>query len=351
MRRGFACGIVSVALTLLLLPSVATSSTLGDPQMSQQWGLHKIQAEEAWSIADGSGAIIAIVDSGVDLTHPDLASKLLIYPDADIYEPQGSCSGGGGSKNCTQDGPQDLNGHGTHVAGIAGALTDNGVGVAGTAPGARLLPVRVLDQNGDGRTRDVAAGIRYAADKGADVINLSISFRGVQGEQARLTGQLRPIYDALDYAAGKGVVSVVAAGNEGVPVCTEPAAAPRVLCIGASARSDLRTYYSNGDATQLKNYLVAPGGDGLACDGEIVSTYLRAAERTCGKEDGYDGLSGTSMSAPFVSGVAALLAGQGLSGQEIISCILRTTDDLGPRGRDAIFGYGRVNAFEAVSSC
>ncbi len=350
MRRGFACGIVSVALSLVV-PSVAASSTLGDPHRAQQWGLQKIQADQAWPIADGTGALIAVVDSGVDLTHPDLASKVVIHPDADIYEPQGSCSAGGGPKSCTQDGPQDENGHGTHVAGIAAALTDNGVGVAGTAPGAQLLPVRVLDEDGDGRARDVAASIRYAADKGADVINLSISFRGAQGEQARLSGQLRPIYDALDYAAAKGAVSVVAAGNEGVPVCTEPAAAPRVLCVGATSRSDLRTYYSNGDATQLKNYLVAPGGDGLACDGEIISTYLRGAERTCGKEDGYEGLSGTSMSAPFVSGVAALLAGQGMTSQQIISCILSTADDLGPRGRDAVFGYGRVNAFNAVSSC
>lgn len=350
MRRVLTSVTVMVALVAALVPSVASGSA-SDPMFAQQWGLHKIQAAEGWALADGTGAVIAIVDSGVDLTHPDLSSKLLVYPDADIFEPAGSCEGRAGSKRCTQDGPQDANGHGTHVAGIAGALTGNGVGVAGTAPGAQLLPVRVLNAKAVGTSRDVADGIRYAADKGADVINLSISFSGTKGEEARLSGQLRPIYDALDYAAEKGAVSVVSAGNDGIPVCTEPAASPRVLCVGASTRNDLRAYYSNGDATQVKNYLVAPGGDGLACDGEVVSTYLRGAERTCGKENGYEGLSGTSMSAPFVSGVAALLAGRGLDSGQIISCILRTADDLGTPGRDAVFGYGRVNAYRAVSSC
>lgn len=350
MRRVLMSVTVMVALLAALLPSSASGAP-SDPMFTKQWGLHKIQAEQAWSVADGTGAVIAIVDSGVDLTHPDLASQLLVYPDADMYEPSGSCKGGGGSKTCTQDGPQDANGHGTHVAGIAGAATGNGVGVAGTAPGARLLPVRVLDAAGKGRSRDVAAGIRYAADKGSDVINLSLSFSGAEGEQARLFGQLRPIHEALNYAASKGTVTVVSAGNDGAPVCTEPAAAPGVICVGASSRNDLRAYYSNGDATQVKNYLVAPGGDGLACDNELISTYLRGVERTCANEDGYDGLSGTSMSAPFVSGVAALLAGQGLQSQEIVSCILRTADDLGTPGRDAVFGYGRVNAYKAVTSC
>lgn len=351
MQRVPASVAVVVALLAALVPSSATGAP-SDPMFAKQWGLHKIQAEQAWPLADGTGTLIAIVDSGVDLSHPDLSSKLVVYPGADIYEPSGTCKGGTGSRSCTQDGPQDAYGHGTHVAGIAGAATGNGVGVAGTAPGAQLLPVRVLDATGKGASRDVAAGIRYAADKGADVINLSLSFKGAEGEQARLSGRLRPIYEALDYAAAKGAVTVVAAGNETVPVCSEPAAAPRVLCVGASDRNDLRSWYSNGDATQLKNYLVAPGGEGgLSCEGDVLSTYLRSVSAACSKDTGYESTFGTSMAAPFVSGVAALLAGKGLSNQQIVSCILRTTDDIGTPGRDAVFGYGRVNAFKAVSGC
>jgi subtilisin family serine protease len=99
----------------------------------------------------------------------------------------------------------------------------------------------------------------------------------------------------------------------------------------------------------MRNYLVAPGGAGLTCDGEILSTYLRGADMYCSGEDGYDGSSGTSMAAPFVSGVAAMLVENGLSNSQIISCILSSTDDLGTPGRDAVFGYGRLNAAEAVS--
>ena len=350
MKRALALVTSMVALVAALAPSAATGAP-SDPMFSRQWGLHKIRAEQAWSVNDGTGALIAIVDTGVDLEHPDLASKLVVYPDSDFVDPSGSCKGGA-TKTCTQDGPQDENGHGTHVAGIAGASTGNGIGVAGTAPGAQLLPVRVLNGNGKGSSRGVAAGIRYAVDKGVHIINLSLSFPGAEGEQARLTGQLRPIYEALDYAAGKGVVAVVSAGNDSFPVCTEPAAAPNVLCVGASDRNDLRAYYSNGDATQARNFLLAPGGEGgLDCRGDVVSTYLSTASRSCSKDAGFESLFGTSMAAPFVSGVAALLAAEGLTSQEIVSCILRTTDDLGTAGRDAVFGYGRVNAFRAVSSC
>lgn len=342
------------AVAVLAGPAVAPAiGATSDPYLAKQWGLQKIRASEAWDVADGTGALIAIVDSGVDLTHPDLSSKLVAYPDADFVEPAGDCrKDGSGAESCTQDGAQDRNGHGTHVAGIAGAVTGNGIGVAGTAPGAQLIPVRVLDENGDGSTKEVAAGVRYAADKGADVINLSLTYRPDEGETGRLTGRLRPLYDALEYAASKGAVTVVAAGNHSAPVCAEPSAAPRVVCVGATDQRDLRSWYSNGDATQMKNYLVAPGGDnGLTCSGEIFSTFLRGAETTCSNESGYDGISGTSMAAPFVSGVAALLAGSGLEAADIVNCLKKTSADLGTPGRDSLFGYGRVDAYRAVTSC
>lgn len=344
-------GLTAAALLSVLVAGPATGSS-NDPHFAKQWALQKIGAQEAWATADGTGTLIAVVDTGVDLGHPDLSSKIVDLPDSDFVDPQGTCAkaaGKDGAKTCAQDGSQDRNGHGTHVAGIAAALTGNGVGVAGTAPGAQILPVRVLDDEGEGTTRRVAGGIRYAAEKGADVINLSLSFLTGEGEANELVGLMKPIHEAIAFATSQGAVVVVSAGNDSAPVCAQPASARSVLCVGATDSRDLRAWYSNGDATTMKNYLVAPGGAGLTCDGEILSTYLRGAETYCSGDDGYDGGSGTSMAAPFVSGVASMLVEKGLTNTEVISCILRSTEDLGTPGRDAVFGYGRLDAAEAVT--
>lgn len=344
---------ITAALVVAALAAPAAGAS-NDPLFGRQWGLHRIGAEEAWVTSDGTGALIAIVDSGVDLGHPDLSTKIVNKTDGDFVEPGGTCKkepGKNGTKTCVQDGAQDRNGHGTHVAGIAAAITGNGVGVAGTAPGAKLLPVRVLDADGEGTTDRIAKGIRYAADQGAHVVNLSLGYSIGEGEVAAATGGLKPVHDAIAYALSKGAVVVVAAGNDSAPLCAEPAAAPAVLCVGATDTNDLRSYFSNGDATLMKRYLVAPGGAGLTCGGEILSTYLRGAETYCSDESGYEGTSGTSMAAPFVSGVAALLSAKGLSNTQIVDCILSQTDDLGVAGRDPVFGYGRLNATKAVSNC
>ncbi len=349
--------LVGAFLAAVLASAVSAGPASGasnDPYFSKQWGLQKIQAEQAWAIADGTGAVIAVVDTGVDLSHPDLGSKIIDLPDSDFSEPNGTCKkepGKNGARTCVQDGAQDKNGHGTHVAGIAAALTGNGVGVAGTAPGAQILPVRVLDADGSGSTDEVAAGIRYAADHDADVINLSLGFLTGLGEAVKLVGVLDPVYDAIEYANSRGAVVVIAAGNDSAPVCAEPSAAPAVLCVGATDRQDLRSWYSNGDATSMKNYLVAPGGEGLTCAGDIFSTYLAGEEVFCSDEGGYEGLSGTSMATPFVSGVAALLASKGLTNTQIIGCILSSADDIGAPGRDPVFGFGRLNAAKAVTTC
>lgn len=341
-----AIAVAALATALLGAPASGSVGASGDPHLSKQWGLQRIGAPDAWATADGSGVLIAVVDSGVDLTHPDLADKIVSFPDADFVEPKGLCEDG---KSCIQDGAQDQNGHGTHVAGIAAASTGNGIGVAGTAPGAEILPVRVLDAEGAGQTKRLADGIRYAADKKAQVINLSLSYRTAEPDS--LTGRLKPVREAISYAVSKGSVVVVAAGNEGVPMCAEPSAAQEVLCVGATDQRDMRAYYSNGDATQLRNFLVAPGGAGLTCTNEIFSTYLRGTQTACSTESGYEGTSGTSMAAPFVSGVAALLVEQGLTNREIVDCILESATDLGAPGRDPVFGYGRLDARRAVSGC
>ncbi len=340
--------LVLVGSVLIYRPAYAATN---DPYFTKQWGLTKIQAEQAWPIADGTGAIIAVVDTGVDFNHPDLASKLIYYPEADFVEPNGTCTGSKAKRTCVQDGAQDQNGHGTHVAGIAAAITNNGTGVAGVAPGARILPVRVLDAEGSGTSDQVANGIRFAADKGAHVINLSLGFLSGVGEVVKVIGELDPVYAAIEYAQSKGSVVVIAAGNDSVPLCSEPSAAPGVVCVGSTDSRDLRSWFSNGDALLMKNYLVAPGGDGLTCAGDILATYLTTlATSSCSTQQGYDALAGTSMATPHVAGVAALLSSKGFDRARIVSCLLATNDDLGTAGRDSVFGYGRLNAYKAVSS-
>lgn len=151
MKKALAISVLSAVCAVFVAGPAAAATN--DTYRAKQWGLNKIQAEAAWTTSDGTGAIIAVVDSGVDMGHPDLDGKLLAG--RDFVD--------GGT-------PQDENGHGTHVAGIAAAETNNSLGVAGTAPGAQILPVRVLDAEGSGSTGAVADGIRYAADQGADFI-------------------------------------------------------------------------------------------------------------------------------------------------------------------------------------
>ena len=334
----------------------------GDPYVDRQWHLPKIEAQQAWPLSTGAGALVAVVDSGVDLGHPDLAANVVAYPDADLVEPAGECSGGK-DRICTQDGARDENGHGTHVGGIIAAVANNGVGVAGVAPDAKLLPVRVLDETGSGSLDHIAAGIDYASQKGARVINLSLGYASVADVPLRELGFFDMLEAAVDRAHERGAVLVVAAGNDSVPLCTEPAHYPNVICVGATDQFDLIASYSNSDALH-PNYVTAPGGWGLGflsfgetsptgatCGGEIFSTYLRGQSHYCSPQDGYEGVSGTSMAAPVVSGIAALLAAAGSTNVEIIDCIKATADDLGPAGRDPIYGHGRVNAHSAATSC
>lgn len=311
----------------------ATPAT--DPLLDKQWGLEVIDAPEAWSHSVGKHALVAIVDTGVDRRHPDLRGRVAK-----------------GGVNLLSDGsrPIDDNGHGTHIAGIIAAALGNGKGGAGVAPYSKILPVKVCDESGFCDDSDIADGIRYAADRHADVINLSL---GMALVTPRLDGRLQMVLDAVQYATKKGAVVVAAGGNLTLPICQEPAASS--ICVGATDREDMRAIYSNGDATLTARYLVAPGGSGIpdvtGCDGEIVSTFPMGLQpANCDLGSGYAGMAGTSMAAPFVSGVAALLASQGLSGPEVVERLLTTTDDLGPPGRDSVFGYGRVNALAAVTS-
>jgi subtilisin family serine protease len=215
--------------------------------------------------------------------------------------------------------PDDLHGHGTHVAGVIAASTNNGLGVAGVAPGANVLAVRVLDADGGGFVSDVAAGITYSADRGARVINLSLG-----GPAASTT-----LRNALSYARSKGALPVCAAGNDYGPPLRYPAAYPECFSVAATDSSDRRAFFSSYGA----------GLDISAPGQEIFSTYL----------DGYISFDGTSMATPMVAGVAGILSSQGLTAGQIVDRIQATASDLGVPGYDLEYGHGRVDAYAAVS--
>lgn len=317
-----------------------------DPYFSDQWHLEVVGAASAWKQTRGRGATIAIIDSGVDLRHPDLRRNVVSHG-ADFVDPNG------------HDGAQDEHGHGTHVAGIAAATSGNRVGIAGVAPKARILPVRVLDENisADGPV-PVAAGIRWAVDRGADVINLSLASAPLVGETFS-TFDGNPIGRAVEYAWKKGAVVVIAAGNvAGWPLCQHPSSTAHALCVGG-VDPELNSFGWSRDATMTKDYLVAPAGDPhqiahrADCMRHITSTWLRGTTRgnNCApSDDGYERASGTSMAAPVVAGVAALLSSQGLDNEEIVDRLISTARDLGAPGRDPVFGHGLVDAEAAVGT-
>jgi len=322
MRRLFAACLLTVAAALVAVPAVAAN----DPLLPQQWGLDKIGAQKAWSVARGDGVVIAVVDSGVDLNHVDLKAKLV--PGANFVEPGRP--------------PQDDCGHGTHVAGIAAAATDNGVGVAGVAPGARIMPVRVLGSDGSGGCggSDVSAGIRWAADHGARVINMSLG-----SDTEAVFGP--SFSDAIRYAWSKGAICVVAAGNQFVlssGFADEPA-----IVVAATDRNDAKPLYSSGVGSAQWG-MSAPGGAGNVIGPstsavDILSTYFDPSRPDDHSE--YATLAGTSMATPFVSGAAAVLLSMGLTKEQVVQRLLSTADNV---GSSSTFGHGRLNLDRAVHS-
>ena len=307
--------ILLALLVLLLGPAAALAAN--DPRRGEQWALDLVESDAAHATATGGGAVIAVVDSGVQADHPDLAGQVL--PGRDFVQDDGT--------------PQDGNGHGTHVSGIALAVEGNGVGVSSVAPGAKLLPVRVLDDSGGGTSEDVAAGIDWARTHGAHVINLSL------GSEVPIIGAMGgdEIDAAIRRALAAGIVVVAAAGNNGVPVCEQPAAGEGLLCVGAVDKRKQRSVFSSfGNGLGV----VAPGGSLLGGDEDVLSTVPPST---------YDYYAGTSQAAPHVAGVAALLVGRGLRGQAAVKRILDTATDLGPAGDDPEYGHGLVNARAAVA--
>ncbi|HET7487566.1 MAG TPA: S8 family serine peptidase [Acidimicrobiales bacterium] len=291
---------------------VATSA---DPGYAQQWHLRNtgggggvagadIGAEAAWQVADGSGVVVAVVDTGMEISHPDLAADVWTNPgevcgngvDDDRNGHVDDCHGWDfyNDDATVQDSGVNRNGvtidnfHATHVAGLIAAVTDNGIGVAGVAHGARVMPVKVSD-TGSMLLSLNAAGIRYAVDNGARIVNCS--FGSMPGATL---AQVQPLEDAIRYAASRGVLVVAAAGNNGVDIDANPIypaafAEDNVLTVGSSTNADQRSSFSNWGARSVD--LFAPGSN-------IMSTAPGAS---------YQAASGTSMATPITAGAAALV--------------------------------------------
>jgi subtilisin family serine protease len=275
-----------------------------DPRYSEQWHLPSIYAPSAWDVTVGSSQVtIAVIDTGVDYTHPDLAAKCVA----------------GYNFVAHNTNPMDDHGHGTHVAGIAAAASNNGTGVAGVDWQARIMPVKVLNAQGSGYDSDVASGIRYAADNGAGVINMSLG-----SPEYSYT-----LEEAVNYAYNKGVTIIAAAGNDGGAV-GYPAACDHVIAVGATDSGDRLASFSNR----------GPGLDLTAPGVNILSTV----------PGGYQKMSGTSMASPIVAGCASLVLSRfpGDRPSDVESTLEAGATDLGSPGYDTNFGYGKVNPANAV---
>jgi subtilisin family serine protease len=275
-----------------------------DPLRSQQWALDRTSFEGTWPVTSGGGIKVAVIDSGVLAGHQDLAGSVLPGKD---YVTAGS------------DGRIDPNGHGTHVAGVIAAHVNNALGIAGAAPGVRIIPIRVLDANGGGVASNVAKGIIWAADHGARVINLSLG-----------GGQAAGVQQAIQYANSKHAVVIAAAGNSGdsgnAPMY--PAAYPEAIAVAAVDTNLQHPSFSNhGGYVDVS----APGVGIVSTWGSSPSAYASA--------------TGTSMATPYASAAAALIfAAHPTFGAAKLAQILESSArDLGPGGTDPYYGHGLIN--------
>ncbi|MBX3269353.1 MAG: S8 family serine peptidase [Sandaracinaceae bacterium] len=299
-----------------------------DPYYGFQWHLDQIGMPEAWTRNRGEGVVVAVIDTGVAfrdeggwMRAPDLADTRFV-PGYDFVR--------------NDPNPDDEHGHGTHVAGTIAQSTNNGVGVAGVAPEATIMPLKVLDANGSGGWGGIAAAIRYAADNGAHVINMSLG-GGMSS---------RAVQRAIDHAHSRGVLVVAAAGNSARGRVEYPARHDHVVAVGAVRYDRDLSFYSNyGQGLDL----VAPGGD-LRVDqnGDGMPDGVLQNTMVAGDPQRFDYLAwqGTSMATPHVAGVAALIYSAGVRDPDTVEQMLKqSATDLGDAHR---FGSGLVSANHAL---
>jgi subtilisin family serine protease len=282
-------------------PAAAPTILPNDPGWTQQWGLRQVEAPAAWALMTGASrqVVVAVVDSGVDPTQPDLQGALV--PGADFADASGSTA--------------DQYGHGTMVAGVIAARGDNGEGVAGVCWTCLIMPIKVLDANGSGTASSIADGIRWAADHGANVINMSIVLSGPDADVA----------SAIAYAHDKGVMVVAAAGNAGNGDATYPASYPFVVSVAATDDSD-QLYPWSTHGTWVT----------LAAPGCTMTTALGG---------GFAAFCGTSAAAPLVAGLAALGYEAGAPSEADLEAALERSAKPLP----GEVGSGRVDALQLVS--
>jgi len=325
-RPGIRTRIAGAVFALCLLgvtigsatPALAAARYPNDPYFARQWFLPRIGAPTAWKTTKGKGVTIAIVDTGVARRHEDLRANMSPYQDDEIDH-----------KTNTGDSCRPIC-HGTAVAGTAAAVTNNKLGVAGVAPQAKIMAVRVFRDVGTATSTDVANGVKWAVEHGANVINLSL-------------GTSIPVVDiddaAVAYATARGALVVASAGNASSPFCASPALDPAALCVGATDSMDRLTSFSN---YALRLDVVAPG-QGIWTT-EAITPYDNLGF--------YGALSGTSFAAPIVSGVGALLMSMGATNVQAAAIIRATAKRLGsPPVYNLTYGFGRVDAAAAVDLC
>ncbi len=300
---------MAITSVIAAYPTQTFAAVTNDPLTDQQWGLGAIGAPSVWKITRGAGVTVAVIDSGSG-PHPDLDANM------DAGRTMFGLIDSVGMVDV------DMQGHGTHVAGIIAAIGDNGTGGVGVAPKSRIMPIRVLDAHGSGDSKDVSKAVRFAVDNGAKIINLSL---GGQTESTSLTA-------AIQYAVDHNVLVVAAAGNGGMDATPKwPGASDLTVAVTAIDRTNsVASFDQRGDYIDLS----APGVS-------IVST--------AGND--YKIQSGTSMAAAFVTGAAALLfaAQPTITVAQVRDILQRTATDIGAIGRDSTFGHGVINLVAAFA--